>query len=72
MSGRAGFDWAAMMRAGMSDLGLAPRDFWGLAPAELLMMLGEVGPAPMRRTAFDALAARFPDRRDEAAEGDGT
>lgn len=72
MSGKAGFDWAAMMRAGISDLGLAPRDFWRLTPAELLVILGEAGPAPMRRSAFDTLVARFPDRSGDTSEGDRT
>lgn len=57
-----GFDWPALMRAGMQDLGLAPEVFWRLTPAELLLMLGEAGgPAPMGRDTFEALAARFPD-----------
>ena len=65
-----GLDWAAMMRAGISGLGLSPEAFWRLSPAELLLMLGETGPAPMQRSAFDALAARFPDVRKHEAEGD--
>jgi len=50
------------MRAGMQGLGLAPRAFWALTPAELLLMLGD-GPqtAPMGRAGLEALAARFPD-----------
>jgi uncharacterized phage protein (TIGR02216 family) len=60
MSG--GFDWPALMRAGIQGLGLAPEAFWRLTPAELLLMLGEAeGAAPMRRDAFEALVARFPD-----------
>lgn len=61
MSG--GFDWPAMMRAGIGVLGLRPEVFWALTPAELLTMLGDTGgAAPMGRAAFDALSARFPDR----------
>jgi uncharacterized phage protein (TIGR02216 family) len=55
MSRYTGLDWAAMMRAGMPGLGLSPQEFWRLSPAELLLMLGETGPAPMQRSAFDAL-----------------
>ncbi|MFW5881584.1 MAG: rcc01693 family protein [Roseicyclus sp.] len=68
MSGRPGFDWPALMRAGLGDLGLAPEAFWRLSPAEFLTLLGGAGPAPMGRSAFEALAARFPDMSG-AAEG---
>jgi len=67
MSG--GFDWPALMRAGMQGLGLTPEAFWRLTPAELLVMLGDqAGPAPMGRAGLEALAARFP---DVTLEGDG-
>jgi len=67
MSG--GFDWPALMRAGMQGLGLTPEAFWRLTPAELLLMLGDqAGPAPMGRAGLEALAARFP---DGTLEGDG-
>jgi uncharacterized phage protein (TIGR02216 family) len=62
--GRPGFDWAALMRVGLGELGLAPEVFWRLSPAEFLMLLGGAGPAPMGRSAFEALAARFPDGND--------
>jgi len=69
MSGGGGFDWPALMRAGMQGLGLAPDTFWRLTPAELLLMLGDpAGPAPMGRAGLEALAARFP---DVTLEGDG-
>jgi uncharacterized phage protein (TIGR02216 family) len=64
MSGRPGFDWAAMMRLGIGELGLSPEVFWRLSPAEFLVLLGGTGPAPMGRSAFEALAARFPDGAD--------
>jgi uncharacterized phage protein (TIGR02216 family) len=70
MSRPAGFDWAALMRAGISGLGLSPGEFWRLSPAELLLMLGGTAPAPMQRSAFDALAARFPDLAKNRSEGD--
>ena len=60
------FDWAGLMRAGLQGLGLTPAQFWALTPAELLIMLGEPGQAaPMGRAGLDALAARFPDRKDK-------
>lgn len=60
------FDWPGLMRAGIQGLGLKPSDFWALTPAELLLMLGEPGAmAPMGRAGLDALAARFPDEKDE-------
>jgi len=58
-----GFDWPALMRAGIQGLGLTPEAFWRLTPAELLLMLGEdSGQAPMGRDRLEALAARFPDQ----------
>lgn len=57
------FDWAALMRAGIAERGLAPCEFWSLTPAELLLMLGRGGgPAPMGRARLAELAAAFPDR----------
>jgi len=70
MNRHTGFDWAAMMRAGISGLGLPPHEFWRLSPSELLLMLSEHGAAPMHRSAFDALAARFPDRQVDKFQGD--
>jgi uncharacterized phage protein (TIGR02216 family) len=62
----AGFDWPALMRAGLQGLGLLPDDFWRITPAELLMMLGDTpGVAPMGRARLEALAARFPDVKHE-------
>lgn len=58
----AGFDWAALMRAGIAARGLTPREFWALTPAELLLMLGRGGgPAPMGRARLAELANAFPD-----------
>ena len=62
MSAARRLDWPALMRAGMRGLGLAPRDFWRLTPAELAFLLGHGdGRLPMDRAALEALAARFPD-----------
>ena len=54
-------DWAAMMRAGIGGLGLKPHEFWALTPAELRLMLGPVGEAPMGRARFEALCRQYPD-----------
>lgn len=68
MSG--GFDWPALMRAGVQGLGLRPAEFWALTPAELRLMLGEGrGPRPMARAGFDALLAAFPDERGDVGDG---
>ncbi|WP_114964941.1 rcc01693 family protein [Alkalilacustris brevis] len=64
------FDWAGLMRAGVGRLGLAPRDFWALSPAELRLMLGlEAGPLPLSRRRLEELAARFPDTLKGAEHG---
>ena len=58
----AGFDWPALMRAGMRGLGLRPAEFWDLTPAELRLLLGlEAGGPAMNRDRLDALLAQFPD-----------
>jgi len=68
----AGFDWPALMRAGMQGLRLMPDAFWRLTPAELLMMLGDApGVAPMDRAGLEALAARFPDMTQKEADDVG-
>lgn len=63
-----GLDWAGLMQAGLTraslgGLGLAPREFWDLTPAELALMLGiEPGRGGgMSRAGLEALMARFPD-----------
>ncbi|MFW2543529.1 rcc01693 family protein [Primorskyibacter sp. 2E107] len=64
-----GFDWAALMRAGMRGLGLRPDDFWALTPAELQVLLGEGSAArPMGRSRLDELMAAFPDHKEGALE----
>ena len=66
MSDPKGFDWPALMRVAFQGLGLSPADFWALTPSEFLILLGpETGAAPLRRDAFEALLARFPDTKDE-------
>ncbi|MBO9464414.1 phage tail assembly chaperone [Tropicibacter sp. R15_0] len=57
-----GFDWPVLMRAGMRGLGLRPREFWDLTPAELQMLLGEgEGGQPMGRSQLNKLMDAFPD-----------
>lgn len=65
----AGFDWAALMRAGLHGLQLRPGEFWALTPAELAMMLGQVkGAAPMSRDQLDQLLAAYPDQEEHVDE----
>ena len=59
----SGFDWPALMRAGLSALQLGPEQFWDLTPAELRLMLGEGGAAPLQRKGLEALMAAYPDER---------
>ncbi len=64
----SGFDWPALMRAGLVGLRLTPAQFWALTPAELRLMLGQAGgAAPMERAGLEALMEAWPD----APEGDG-
>lgn len=66
---KPGLDWPALMRAGIQGVGLEPRTFWCLTPAELLLILGDdPGAAPMGRSRLEALAARFPDMTREDSE----
>jgi len=59
----SGFDWPALMRAGLRGLGLRPDQFWQLTPMELLLMLGEgAADAPMGRSRLEELSQAFPDK----------
>jgi len=65
----SGFDWPALMRAGMQGLRLRPDQFWELTPAELKLLLGpESTAAPLSRSGLDALLAAYPDAN--RGEGD--
>jgi len=65
----SGFDWPALMRAGLHDLRLSPEAFWGLTPAELQMMLGAGGgTAPMLSDGLAALMAAYPDRKKDQGD----
>lgn len=64
-----GFDWPALMRVAYQGLGLSPEAFWAMTPSEFLILLGpDNGAASLRRDAFDALLARFPDKRNEDSD----
>ncbi|GHC46274.1 rcc01693 family protein [Neogemmobacter tilapiae] len=66
---KAGLHWPGLLRTGLQVLGLKPWEFWALTPAELRLMLGEAGQAPMGRARLEELAAAFPDRKGEADHG---
>ncbi len=58
-----GFDWPALMQAGLRGLGLSPAAFWALTPAELAVLLGrEGGMAPLARAQLDELLDAYPDK----------
>lgn len=58
----SGFDWPALLRAGLEGLRLHPEEFWRLTPAELRLLLGDAGrQAPMTRAGLDALMSVYPD-----------
>ena len=63
-----GFDWPALMQAGLQGLRLRPQEFWNLTPGELRLMLGQGGaPVSLSRAGLDALLAAYPDQK----QGDG-
>ncbi|KAA2317408.1 phage tail assembly chaperone [Pseudooceanicola sediminis] len=59
----SGFDWPALMQAGVCGVGLRPEEFWRLTPAELRMLLGDAAGDENRvgRARLDELLAAFPD-----------
>ncbi|MGR3759622.1 rcc01693 family protein [Roseobacteraceae bacterium NS-SX3] len=57
----SGFDWPALMRAGIHGLRLRPEEFWRLTPAELRLMLGQAAVPAMGRARLQDLMAAFPD-----------
>lgn len=73
----SGLDWPGLMRAGLGRLGLTPKEFWALTPAELMLMLGDPQAIPpLNRARLDALARAWPDRvpeerKDDEDAGDG-
>jgi len=66
----SGFDWPALMQAGIRGLALRPRDFWALTPAELRLLLGRSGPeAPLARARLDELLRAYPDKKGDQGDG---
>ena len=57
--------WRRALRAA-AGMGLTPEAFWRLSVAEWRALRGEEN--GLRRTAFEALAARFPDKEDHGDE----
>lgn len=65
-----GFDWPALMWAGMRGLGLSPEAFWRLTPVELRVLLGtSAGAAPLGRSRLDQLLVAYPDQVGPPAPG---
>ena len=58
-----GFDWPALLRAGLQVLRLRPDEFWALTPVELLLMLGieKGGVDSLSRAGLAELSKKFPD-----------
>jgi uncharacterized phage protein (TIGR02216 family) len=62
-------DWAGLMRAGLTGLGLTPEVFWRLSPVELRLMLGVEGTAlPLTRARLEELSRVFPDKQKEQSD----
>ena len=60
-------DWIGLMRLGLSELRLRPKDFWDLTPVELLMVLGQIKGqgAVLGRQRLEELIAQYPDKQDK-------
>ena len=70
MSAASGLDWPALLRVGLSRLGLLPDQFWALTPAELQLMLGPPSAAaPLLSEGLAALMAAYPDEMKGADDG---
>ncbi len=66
----SGFDWPALMRAGLVGLRLQPGEFWALTPAELRLMLDQAGPArALNRQGLEVLLKDYPDREKGCDDG---
>jgi uncharacterized phage protein (TIGR02216 family) len=65
---REPFPWAQALAIGLGVLRFSPEQFWRMTPREFAAALrglyGDAAP-PLDRATLDALAARFPDRRDK-------
>ena len=65
-----GFDWPALIQAGLRGLGLKPAEFWALTPLELSLMLGrDGGAAPLARVRLDELLNAYPDKNGAMEDG---
>lgn len=53
--------WPRLMRLGLVELGLPPAVFWDLTPAELMLIAGAHGEAPLNRAGLADMIARYPD-----------
>ena len=63
------FDWAELLRLGLTRLGLRPAEFWALTPVELMLLLGpQAGLRPMDKTGLQALLEAYPDMKNEAKD----
>ena len=58
-------DWRGLMRLGLFELKLHPKEFWDLTPTELLAMLGQMqsGALSLGRAQLEELIAKYPDKR---------
>ncbi|UXX81640.1 rcc01693 family protein [Roseovarius pelagicus] len=66
----SGFDWPALMQAGLHGLRLKPAEFWALTPAELRLMLGEAkSHTPLVRSGLEALMRAYPDDNGDVNDG---
>ncbi len=63
------FAWRALMQAGR-DIGVMPKVFWQLTPAEFALVVGrDLSHAPLSRARLSALAQAFPDRNKDTNDG---
>ena len=59
------FDWAELLKLGLTHLRLSPGEFWALTPVELMLMLGpEASLRPMDKTGLQALLEAYPDTQE--------
>lgn len=62
MSPAESFDWPVLLRLAALGLRIPPHRFWSLSLREWRALTAPPDAfAPLRRDAFEALAARFPD-----------
>ena len=66
----AAFDWPVLLTAGVQQLGLTPREFWQLTPAELVLMLGpDREDTCLARSGLERLMTAFPDTKRGPRDG---